>query len=170
MWPMASEGSLTEGEHLVLQLHPHWKTLLRPILILILVVAAALALLIPLPARPDTGIARAAIGAVAAVVIMIWFTVPLLRWRTTSYELTNRPAAAAARHPVQVGPRLPADQDQRRLVLARPDRPAARLRQARRGIRGRARPARPERDPPRGKGAGHALPASRGRAGAAGPR
>jgi len=87
---MASEGSLTEGEHLVLQLHPHWKTLLRPILILILVVAAALALLILLPAGRDTGIARAAIGAVAAVVIMIWFTVPLLRWRTTSYELTNR--------------------------------------------------------------------------------
>ena len=87
---MASEGSLTEGEHLVLQLHPHWKTLLRPILILILVVAAALALLILLPAGRDTGIARAAIGAVAAVVIMIWFTIPLLRWQTTSYELTNR--------------------------------------------------------------------------------
>ncbi len=87
---MASEGSLTEGEHLILQLHPHWKTLLRPILILILVVAAALVLLILLPAGRDAGIARLAIGVVAAVVIMIWFIVPLLRWRTTSYELTNR--------------------------------------------------------------------------------
>ena len=90
MWPMASEGSLTEGEHLILQLHPHWKTLLRPILILILVVAAALAVLILLPAGRGAGIARLAVGVVAAVVIMIWFIVPLLRWRTTSYELTNR--------------------------------------------------------------------------------
>jgi len=64
---MASEGSLTEGEHLILQLHPHWKTLLRPILILILVVAAALVLLILLPAGRDAGIARLAIGVLAAV-------------------------------------------------------------------------------------------------------
>ncbi len=87
---MASEGSLTEGEHLVLQLHPHWKTLLRPFLILILVVAAALMLLIMLPSGSSSGIARLAIGVIAVLAIMIWFTVPLLRWRTTSYELTTR--------------------------------------------------------------------------------
>jgi uncharacterized membrane protein YdbT with pleckstrin-like domain len=90
MWPMASDGSLTEGEHLVLQLHPHWKTLLRPILILIVVVAAALALLILLSSHRNTGIARLAIGVVAVVAIMVWFVVPLLRWRTTTYELTTR--------------------------------------------------------------------------------
>jgi uncharacterized membrane protein YdbT with pleckstrin-like domain len=87
---MASEDSLTEGEHLVLRLHPHWKTLLGPILILILVVAAALALLIVLPSGSGAGIGGLAVGAVAVVVIVIWFVVPLLRWRTTSYELTNR--------------------------------------------------------------------------------
>jgi uncharacterized membrane protein YdbT with pleckstrin-like domain len=87
---MASEDSLTEGEQLVLRLHPHWKTLLRPILILIVVVAAALTLLILLPSRSTSGLARLAIGVVAVVAIMIWFTVPLLRWRTTSYELTTR--------------------------------------------------------------------------------
>ncbi len=87
---MASEDSLTEGEHLVLRLHPHWKTLLGPILILILVVAAALTALIVLPSGSSAGIGRIAVGAVAIVVIVIWFAVPLLRWRTTSYELTNR--------------------------------------------------------------------------------
>jgi uncharacterized membrane protein YdbT with pleckstrin-like domain len=87
---MASDGSLTEGEHLVLQLHPHWKTLLRPILILIVVVAAALALLILLSSHRNSGIARLAIGAVAVIAIMVWFAVPLLRWRTTTYELTTR--------------------------------------------------------------------------------
>jgi uncharacterized membrane protein YdbT with pleckstrin-like domain len=90
MWPMASEDSLTEGEHLVLQLHPHWKTVLRPILILILVVAAALALLILLSSHRNTGIVKLAIGVVAVVLIMVWFAIPLLRWRTTTYELTNR--------------------------------------------------------------------------------
>jgi uncharacterized membrane protein YdbT with pleckstrin-like domain len=87
---MASEDSLTEGEHLVLQLHPHWKTLLRPILSLIVVVAAALALLLLLPSRSGTGLARPAVGVLAVVAIMTWFTIPLLRWRTTTYELTTR--------------------------------------------------------------------------------
>jgi uncharacterized membrane protein YdbT with pleckstrin-like domain len=90
MWPMASDDSLTEGEHFVLQLHPHWKTLLRPVLILIVVVAAALTALILLPSRSNIAIVRLAIGLVAVVAIVIWFIVPLLRWRTTTYELTTR--------------------------------------------------------------------------------
>jgi uncharacterized membrane protein YdbT with pleckstrin-like domain len=90
MSPMASDDSLTEGESFVLQLHPHWKTLLRPVLILIVVVAAALTALILLPSRSHIGIARLAIGLIALVAIVIWFVVPLLRWRTTTYELTTR--------------------------------------------------------------------------------
>jgi uncharacterized membrane protein YdbT with pleckstrin-like domain len=90
LWPMASDDSLTEGESFVLRLHPHWKTLLRPILILIVVVAAALTGLILLSSRGNLGIARLAIGVVAVVAIVIWFVVPLLRWRTTTYELTTR--------------------------------------------------------------------------------
>jgi uncharacterized membrane protein YdbT with pleckstrin-like domain len=87
---MASEANLSQGERLVLKMHPHWKTLLRPILILIVVVAAALALLILLSSHRNSGIARLAIGAVAVIAIMVWFAVPLLRWRTTTYELTTR--------------------------------------------------------------------------------
>jgi uncharacterized membrane protein YdbT with pleckstrin-like domain len=90
MWPMASDDSLTEGENFVLQLHPHWKTLLRPILILIVVVAAALTGLILLSSHRHLGIAKVVIGVVAVVAIVIWFVVPLLRWRTTTYELTTR--------------------------------------------------------------------------------
>ena len=90
MWPMASDDSLTEGESFVLRLHPHWKTLLRPILILIVVVAAALTGLILLSSHRNMGIARLVIGVVAVVAIVIWFVVPLLRWRTTTYELTTR--------------------------------------------------------------------------------
>jgi uncharacterized membrane protein YdbT with pleckstrin-like domain len=90
IWPMASEDSLTESEHLVLRLHPHWKTMLRPIMILIVVVAAALTLLILLSAHRNVAVPREAIGVVAVVAIVVWFVIPLLRWRTTTYELTTR--------------------------------------------------------------------------------
>jgi uncharacterized membrane protein YdbT with pleckstrin-like domain len=87
---MAGEATLSEGERLVLKLHPHWKTLLRPILILVLIVAAALALLIFLPQHAHAALVRLGVGAAALLATMIWFVVPLLRWSTTSYELTTR--------------------------------------------------------------------------------
>jgi membrane protein YdbS with pleckstrin-like domain len=87
---MAGDESLSEGERFVLQLHPHWKTLLRPFFVLAVVVAAAIAALILLPPRSDLAAVRIAIGAVALVLAIIWFLVPLLRWKTTSYALTTR--------------------------------------------------------------------------------
>jgi len=87
---MAGDSSLTEGEVFVLQLHPHWKTLLRPFFILIVTLAAALALLILLPAGADPPIVRIIIGAIALLLSIVFFAVPIARWRTTSYELTTR--------------------------------------------------------------------------------
>ena len=87
---MANGSGLAAGEELVLRLHPHWKTVLRPILILAATVVALLAVLIFLPAGHDTAVARLALGAIALIIMLLWVVVPLLRWRTTSYELTNR--------------------------------------------------------------------------------
>ena len=87
---MASEASLSEGERLVLKLHPHWKTLVRPAFVLVVLIAAASAALILLPPGGRTAIIRLVIGAVAVVAAFIWVLVPVLRWRTTSYELTTR--------------------------------------------------------------------------------
>jgi uncharacterized membrane protein YdbT with pleckstrin-like domain len=87
---MTSDASLVEGEQLVLKLHPHWKTLLRPLLVLALVVLAALAALILLPLQAHGATIRLAIGAAALLAAIAWFLVPLLRWRSTSYELTTR--------------------------------------------------------------------------------
>jgi len=87
---MAGDRSLTEGEEFVLQLHPHWKTLLRPFFILIVTLAAALALLILLPAKADPPVVRIIIGAIALLLSIVFFAVPIARWRTTSYELTTR--------------------------------------------------------------------------------
>ena len=87
---MAGDESLSEGEHFVLRLHPHWKTLLRPFFILLVILAAAIAALIMLPSGRDAGVARDAIGIVVFLAVIIWGAVPLLRWQTTTYELTTR--------------------------------------------------------------------------------
>jgi len=87
---MASEASLSEGERLVLKLHPHWKTLIRPFFILVVVVAATCAALILLPRSGSVVVVRLVIAAIALVAAFFWVLIPVLRWRTTSYELTTR--------------------------------------------------------------------------------
>jgi len=87
---MTGDESLSEGERFVLRLHPHWKTLLRPFFLLALIVAATIAVLVLLPTGHNLAMARIAIGALAPVAATIWFGIPLLRWKTTSYELTTR--------------------------------------------------------------------------------
>lgn len=87
---MTSGAGLTEGEELVLRLHPHWKTVLRPIVVFALIIAAALVLLVFLPSSADKPVVKLAIAAVAVLAAIIFCAIPLLRWRTTTYELTNR--------------------------------------------------------------------------------
>lgn len=84
---MRKEDLLSGGERSVLLLHPHWKTVLRPILLLILVLVALGALVyyrrhIPPAAFLGSG--------VLAVIVLTGVAIPVLRWRTTSYELTTR--------------------------------------------------------------------------------
>jgi uncharacterized membrane protein YdbT with pleckstrin-like domain len=87
---MAGDESLSEGERFVLRLHPHWKTLVKPFFILAVIIAAALAALIILPPRSSLGAARAGIAVVVFLAVIVWCLIPLLRWQTTSYELTTR--------------------------------------------------------------------------------
>jgi uncharacterized membrane protein YdbT with pleckstrin-like domain len=87
---MAGDDSLSAGEQFVLRVHPHWKTLLKPFFILLVIVAAAVTALILLPTGSNAGIGRAAIGVVVFLAVIVWGVIPLLRWQTTSYELTTR--------------------------------------------------------------------------------
>lgn len=87
---MATAAGLSEGEHLVLKLHQHWKTVLRPIFVLAATVLVLLVLLLLVAPVRNAAAARLGLGAVALVVVILFVAVPLLRWRTTSYELTNR--------------------------------------------------------------------------------
>jgi len=90
MGRMASAAGLSQGEHLVLRLHQHWKTVLAPLLILAATVVALLILLLVVPAVRDAAAGRLALGAVALVIVIVFVAIPLLRWRTTTYELTDR--------------------------------------------------------------------------------
>jgi uncharacterized membrane protein YdbT with pleckstrin-like domain len=87
---MTSDPTLTEDEQLVLRLHPHWKTLIRPVLVAVLVVAAALIAEVLIPSNSAAPVERLVVAAVAILAVMLWLIVPVLRWRTTTYELTTR--------------------------------------------------------------------------------
>lgn len=87
---MAREDSFTDDEQPVLYLHPHWKTLVRPLLLALIVVAAALVVEAVIPSGSAAAAGRLAVAVVAIFALMLWLMVPVLRWRTTTYELTNR--------------------------------------------------------------------------------
>jgi uncharacterized membrane protein YdbT with pleckstrin-like domain len=86
MCGMDRDPSMTGDEQAVLLLHPHWKTLIRPTLVAVLMVAVALVLEVVV----SGALVRLAVGVVAVLVVMLWLIVPVLRWRTTTYELTTR--------------------------------------------------------------------------------
>jgi uncharacterized membrane protein YdbT with pleckstrin-like domain len=90
MCVMTPDPSLTGDEQLVLRLRPHWKTLIRPVLVAVLVVAVALAVEVVIPSGPAAPVERLVVAAVAILGLMLWLIVPVLRWRTTTYELTTR--------------------------------------------------------------------------------
>jgi len=87
---MTVDPSLTQDEHLVLLLHPHWKTLIRPLAVAALVIVIALVAEVLIPPGSAAGAGRLAVGVIAILVLMVWLMVPVLRWRTTTYELTTR--------------------------------------------------------------------------------
>ena len=87
---MTVDPSLTQDEHLVLLLHPHWKTLIRPFAVAVLVIAIALIAEVLIPSNSAAAIERLVVAAIAILAVMLWLIVPVLRWRTTTYELTTR--------------------------------------------------------------------------------
>jgi len=82
------ESVLTKDEQVVLHLHPHWKAMIRPVLVLIVVLAAVIAAAIFLPSSwsPAGLIAVGAVGLVLVVWLTLW---PWIKWRTTHYVFTT---------------------------------------------------------------------------------
>ncbi|GAA1839656.1 PH domain-containing protein [Asanoa iriomotensis] len=80
------EDVLTSEERVVLHVHPHWKTLTRPILLAVVVAAAAVVALIFVP----SGIGQLIIGAVALVVLVWLLLRPIMVRQTTHYVFTDQ--------------------------------------------------------------------------------
>jgi uncharacterized membrane protein YdbT with pleckstrin-like domain len=87
---MGLDRSLAVGEESVEVLHPHWKTLVGPIVLLVLVVAALLAAEVLVPSGKWQAVERLVVGAVAIAAFLWWVALPFLAWRSTVYEVTTR--------------------------------------------------------------------------------
>jgi membrane protein YdbS with pleckstrin-like domain len=82
-----SKKLLSEGEHVVLSVRTHVKALVGPAAVLILVVAGV----ITAATLPSDSTITVLVAAVVAVpVLMLWSLIPVLRWMTSTYTVTNR--------------------------------------------------------------------------------
>ena len=80
---------LAEDEEVVRHLHPHWLTLVRPVLVLLLVVGGTSFGAALVPAGASQGTVRAVLGGLALVVLVVAVLRPVLRWRTTHHVVTT---------------------------------------------------------------------------------
>lgn len=80
---------LGTDEHVILHLRTHGKALIMPYAGLLVAVAAAVALYIYVPASWG-GAATWTIVGLSLIAIVAFFVLPFLRWRTSTYSITNR--------------------------------------------------------------------------------
>ena len=82
--------SRDDGEQVVFDLHPHWRRLVAPVLVLVVVCAIAGFGIAAAPAGRLHSPVRWAVFGVA-VALVFWLSVlPYLRWLTTRYVLTTQ--------------------------------------------------------------------------------
>ncbi|KWX03553.1 hypothetical protein TH66_11880 [Carbonactinospora thermoautotrophica] len=82
---------LSPDEVIGLDLRPHWKALVVPVLIFLVTAGAAgfLAAVVPELGGAELYL-RIAIGVLALLVVLRWTCWPWLKWVTTNYTITNR--------------------------------------------------------------------------------
>jgi uncharacterized membrane protein YdbT with pleckstrin-like domain len=87
------DDSLTDGEHVVLHLHPHWKAMVIPAFWTIVFAAAVVFAAIKIPTGPghETGtVFLISIGAVALGLFLWLAFAPFVVWRSTHFVFTNQ--------------------------------------------------------------------------------
>jgi uncharacterized membrane protein YdbT with pleckstrin-like domain len=81
---------LAEDEDVVLDLHPHWKQLAVPLLLIPVVCGVASYVAFILPDDSARTALRWVIAVVAALILLRFSLWPYLKWQTTHYVLTTR--------------------------------------------------------------------------------
>jgi uncharacterized membrane protein YdbT with pleckstrin-like domain len=81
---------LGDDEEVVLDLHPHWKRLIVPALLVPIVAGVASYLAFLVPDGSVRAPLRWGIVALSLLVLTRWSVWPFLKWVTTRYVLTNR--------------------------------------------------------------------------------
>jgi uncharacterized membrane protein YdbT with pleckstrin-like domain len=82
--------TLAPGEKPVIAVHPHWKVLVWPVTLAVLVVAVAVAAEVVISFGKAASAGQLILAAVALAGVAWVVGIPLLRWRTTQYQLTSR--------------------------------------------------------------------------------
>ncbi|MGY0234573.1 PH domain-containing protein [Longispora urticae] len=80
---------LADDEQVVVHLHPHWKTMVRPGLVFLLVVGALAFAAVALPDESWAHVILMVLAAFGLIALLVWVLVPFLRWRTTHYVFTT---------------------------------------------------------------------------------
>lgn len=83
------EDVLSADEQVVRHLHPHWKALVAPALVVILSVAMVVAALVLLPSGEVGTIATYVVAGLGLLLVLRYGLWPFLVWRTTHYLFTN---------------------------------------------------------------------------------
>lgn len=81
---------LADDEEVVLDLHPHWKRILLPVLLVPIVVGIATYVVFLVPHGSLRAPLRWGIVGVAAIVLLRLSVWPWVKWQTTRYVLTTR--------------------------------------------------------------------------------
>jgi uncharacterized membrane protein YdbT with pleckstrin-like domain len=81
---------LAEDEEIVLDLHPHWKQLVVPLLLIPVVCGVASYVAFILPDDAARTALRWAIAVVTVLIVLRFSLWPYLKWQTTHYVLTTR--------------------------------------------------------------------------------
>ncbi|GAA1978510.1 PH domain-containing protein [Isoptericola halotolerans] len=98
-----SEKNLIDGEHVVMELREHPKALVWPAVVLVGVLVGAVAVMTLVPEGPG----RWAGLGVLALVTAVWVFLPWLKWRTTSFSVTNQRIAMRSGLLTRVGRDIP---------------------------------------------------------------
>ena len=81
---------LVPGEEIVMHRHPHWKMLVVPVLVLMVVVGLGSYLAALIGAQSWSPWARIVLGVIALALVVRFTLMPVIRWRTTHFVITNR--------------------------------------------------------------------------------